>query len=135
MDAHDHEVRQQARLPTAHQRMDDHDPLAIERGREQLAEVARAILRGDLGVVAGARAINRLRHEVAADPVDPDFLRFVAIDADTDELPVETAERDRWDPAALAAQDAEIAEAEAHWREAALEGCRRLIERFAKSRE
>ena len=112
--------------------MNHDDPLAIVRSRELLVEAARAVLRGDLGVIAGARAINRLRHEVAANPADPDFLRFVAIDGDTDDLPVEAAERNRWDPAALAAKDAEIAEAEAHWREAAVEGCRRLIERFAK---
>ena len=103
----------------------------IERYRERLVETARAVLRGELGVIAGARAINRLRHEAVADSLDPDFLRFVAIDSDTDHLPVEAAERVRWDPAALAAKDAEIAEAEEHWREAALEGCQRLIARFA----
>jgi hypothetical protein len=110
--------------------MDHDDPLTIERGRDRLVEAARAILRGDLGVIAGARVINRLRHEVAAHPADPDFLRFVAIDGDTDDLPVEAAERERWEPGALAAKDAEIVEAEAHWREAAEEGCRRLVERF-----
>jgi hypothetical protein len=125
--------------------MDHHHPPAteraaterapVERGRERLVEIARATLRGDLGVIAGARAINRLRHDVAANPADPDFLRFVAIDADTDDLPVEPEERDRLDAAALAAGDAEIAEAEAHWREAAVEGCRRLIERFGENTE
>jgi len=104
---------------------------AIERSRERLVETARAVLRGELGVIAGARAINRLRQEVVADPFDPDFLRFVAIDSDTDHLPVEAAERARWDAAALAAKEAEIVEAEEHWREAAREGCQRLIARFA----
>ena len=115
--------------------MNRHDLPAMERSRERsrerLVETARAVLRGELGVVAGARAVNRLRHEVVADPLDPDFLRFVAIDGDTDHLPVEAAERARWDPAALAAKDAELAAAEAHWREAAREGCERLIARFA----
>ena len=110
--------------------MNSYDPSAMERSRERLVETARAVLRGELGVIVGARAINRLRHE-SADPLDPDFLRFVAIDSDTDHLPVEAAERGHWDPAALAAKDAEIAEAEAHWREAAREGCQQLIARFA----
>lgn len=103
----------------------------MERSRERLVETARAVLRGELGVIAGARAINRLRHDTVADPLDPDFLRFVAIDSDTDDLPVEAAERAHWDPEALAAKEAEIAEAEEHWREAVLEGCQRLIARFA----
>ena len=111
--------------------MNRSDLSAMERNRERLVETARAVLRGELGVIAGARAINRLRHETVADAFDPDFLRFVAIDSDTDHLPVEAAERARWDPAALAAKEAEIAAAEAHWREAAREGCQRLLARFA----
>ena len=111
--------------------MERDTPPAVERSRAQLVDAARAVLRGDLGVIAGSRTINRLRHDVTADPVDPDFQRFVTIDGDTADLPVEPAERERLDPAALAAKDAEIAAAEAHWREAAVEGCRRLVERFA----
>ena len=47
--------------------MNRHDLPAMERSRERLVETARAVLRGELGVVAGARAVNRLRHEVVAD--------------------------------------------------------------------
>ena len=103
----------------------------MERSRERLVETARAVLRGEIGVIVGARAITRLRHEAVADPLDPDFLRFVAIDSDTDHLPVEAAERALWDPTALAEKEGEIAAAEEHWREAAREGCQQLIARFA----
>jgi len=111
--------------------MNRNDMPAIAGNRERLVETARAVLRGELGVIAGARAVNRLRHETAADPLDPDFLRFVAIDSDTDHLPVEAEERAQWDPAALAAKDAEIAEAEEHWRGAAVEGGQRVLARVA----
>ena len=107
------------------------DPSAVARARAELAETATSVLRGDLGVIAGVRALVRL-HGPAALPVDdPDVLRLVAADAETDHLPVSPAERARWPAEALAATEAEIEAAEAEWRGPVREACRRLVERLA----
>jgi hypothetical protein len=96
---------------------------------EVVVRCAREMLAGAIGVIEGSRILARLRCDVGDGDFDPDFLPFVAIDSETDHLPVGTV-RDYWDRDALAAKDLEIGEAEAFHREAALVACRRLVERF-----
>jgi hypothetical protein len=94
--------------------------------RMQLIEIACAMLSGQLGIIAGARQIVRLRPNITAADFDRDFLIFVGIDSETDALPA-GAERQYWDPAVLLAKDLEIARADDFYRESALAGCRSLV--------
>jgi hypothetical protein len=61
---------------------------------------------------------------------DEDFLAFVAIDSETDHLPVAAHVRPLWDAEALRGKDQDIARAEAWARSVGLEACRNLVSRF-----
>ena len=61
---------------------------------------------------------------------DADIATFVAIDSETDSLPIGEV-RKLWADHALVRLDAEIEEAEALYRQSALESATRLAERFA----
>jgi hypothetical protein len=94
----------------------------------KIVAAAQSILSGELGVIAGARQLCGLGHQVGADD-DADFTFFVAIDSESDHLPIGEV-RQHWNPEALRAKDAEIASFEAFYREKAFEICRRLIEKY-----
>ncbi|MGA9776787.1 MAG: hypothetical protein WBS33_00790 [Verrucomicrobiia bacterium] len=94
----------------------------------KVVAAAQSILSGELGIIAGARQLCGLGHKIGAER-DPDFTFFVAIESESDHLPVGEV-RQHWNPEALRAKDAEIASFEAFYREQAFEICRRLIERY-----
>jgi len=81
-----------------------------------MVDLARAMLRGETGILAGARRMLAHRSGAGLDDLDADLLAFVAIDSQEDHLPVDPNERARWDAGALARKDVEIAEAEAFHR-------------------
>ena len=58
--------------------------------------------------------------------MDPDFLPFVGIDSETDHLPI-GEERQHWNPEALRERDVEIERSQEHWRDYALDACRKLM--------
>ena len=60
---------------------------------------------------------------------DPDLLSFVAIDSETDDLPVGN-EMSHWLPEALQEKDVEIKRCEALYRQAALDACENIIRRW-----
>ncbi|MGI9088007.1 MAG: hypothetical protein ACR2HH_09760 [Chthoniobacterales bacterium] len=62
---------------------------------------------------------------------DPDFRTFVAIDSETDDLPVGETRR-HWAADALAKKDLEIARCEDVYRHAAHEAASHLVARFAQ---
>jgi hypothetical protein len=97
--------------------------------RRQVAKIAAQMLAGNLGMIEGARLLAGLRHEVEVGEDDPDFLMFVAIESETDHLPV-GQEREMWAPESLARKDLEISRAESYAREDAVEACRNLVRRF-----
>jgi hypothetical protein len=102
--------------------------------RGKIIAVCQAILNEEIGVIAGSRILNRLEFELIDYPSgqfdrDDDFTPFVAIDSQTDHLPVDR-ERANWSAEALGRKDKEIAESEAVFRESAFAACRKLIERF-----
>jgi hypothetical protein len=101
----------------------------VRRQREEVVTIARAILGGEMGVVLGARHITALGYAFE-DAFDPDLILWVGIDSQTDHLPVDE-ERRNWSQQALAIKDVEIAECEAFFKDAALDGCRRLLRRFS----
>lgn len=73
----------------------------------KIVAAAQDILSGELGIIAGARQLGGLGHEVGADR-DPDFTFFIGLDSETDHLPIGET-RQRWNPEALRAKDAQAA--------------------------
>jgi hypothetical protein len=91
--------------------------------RGKIIAICEAILNEEIGVIAGSRILNRLEFELIDYSVgkfdrDEDFIPFVAIDSETDHLPV-NRERADWSAEALARKDKEIAESEALYRDSA----------------
>lgn len=86
------------------------------------------LLEGRIGVIEASRELNHLRFEVDAEN-DPDFITFVAIDSETDHLPVGTVRRD-WGPDALEAKDRESREYEEASREDAYRAARNLLKKY-----
>jgi hypothetical protein len=107
--------------------------LAFVRGK--IVFICEAMLKEEIGVIAGSRILNRLEDELFQREVgtwfqrDEDFLTFVAINSETDHLPVDF-ERKNWSIEALERKDKEIDAAEALYKDNAFTACRRLIERF-----
>ncbi len=97
----------------------------------QVVEAAAALLRGELGVIEGARRLSSLAHLVVDDwTADPDFRAFGALDTETDHLPV-GAQRQLWDSEALAERDAVVQRIEREARAEIVAACRSVIARFA----
>lgn len=102
--------------------------------RGKIVAICEAILNEEMGVIAGSRILCGLEHEFHQREVgwfqnDDDFIAFIAINSQTDHLPVD-CERKNWSDEALKRKDEEIAKAEALHQEDAFEACRKLIERF-----
>jgi hypothetical protein len=95
---------------------------------KEIVSIARGILSGELGIVAGARQLAAWRFDVGADK-DPDFIFFVGIESETDEIPIGDV-RSRWNPEALKAKDAELQRFEASVRDKAVRACQKLIEKY-----
>lgn len=100
----------------------------------KIVAMCEAILNEEIGVIAGSRMLSKLEHELFHSEAewfqrDEDFLAFVAINSETDHLPVDS-ERKNWSAEALQRKDEEIAKAEGLYREKAFAACRKLIERF-----
>lgn len=96
--------------------------------RGKIVAVCEAILKEEIGVIAGSRRLKGLGFDLCGDH-DEDFMVFVAIDSETDHLPVDW-ERRNWGVEALKRKDEEIAEAEASYKDRAFLACRNLIGRF-----
>lgn len=95
---------------------------------ERVLATCRGLLEGRIGVIEAARELSRLRFDLDAED-DPDFRVFVAIDSETDHLPVGTVRRD-WGPDALEAKDREIREYEEASREDAYRAARNLLKKY-----
>ena len=91
---------------------------------------ARALdlIEGRLSVIESARVLSKLTYWSELNN-DPDLTTFVAIDSETDALPVGDA-RKYWASHALEREDVEIAKAEDLYRSTAIESAQRLAERF-----
>lgn len=81
------------------------------RVRATAAVLARRALNREVSAIVVARELAALRHRVGVADDDSDFLVCVAIDSETDELPLGPV-REYWAADALAKKDKEIAEAE-----------------------
>jgi hypothetical protein len=96
--------------------------------RGKLIAICEAILKEEIGIIAGSRRLNGLGNELCGDN-DEDFLIFIAIESETDHLPVDW-ERRNWSDEALQRKDREIAETEAVHQDRVFAACKRLIGRF-----
>ena len=111
-------------------RPNPYDLTYLEGQRKQVVTIAQDILSGKKGVIEGARLLARLGPTVTRDDRDPDFLPFVAIDTETDGLPL-GKERELWANSALLEKDKEIQREEEFQREKVFAACRIIIERFS----
>jgi hypothetical protein len=103
---------------------------SVERMQREAAKIARSMVSGSLGFIAGCRQLARLGHDVVKDwRIDPDFVVFGAVDSETDHLPLED-QRTFWDTAAFEAKQAEVSRFEEGSREKVLAACRSVIARF-----
>jgi len=99
--------------------------------RQKIVAIARELLAGRLGVIEAARQIDAFRGDrVGLDEFDPDFVTFLAIESETDALPLGET-RSHWAADALAQKDLEIARCEDLYRAQALEAASHLVARFA----
>lgn len=105
----------------------------IDDAPERAIAVARRVLSGELGMIEGSRTLSSMRWEFGAEITDR-FSPFVAIDSETDDLPVGAA-RDLWDADALAWKDLEISRCEQLYRAQCLEACGKLIERLQSNQD
>jgi hypothetical protein len=99
--------------------------------RRQVVSTALAMLDRQLSFLIGSRRLAALRHETDTAADDPDFLVFVAIDSETDALPL-GAVREHWDQCALARLEPEIEEAERWASTVGADACRSLVARFGE---
>ena len=97
--------------------------------RGKIVAICEAMLREKIGIIAGSRILTGLGFELL-NYHDKDFLTFVAIDSETDHLPVDV-ERQNWSIEALERKDKETANYEADAKEDVLKICKKLIDRFA----
>lgn len=81
-----------------------------QQARREAASIARSVLVDNFDPILAARQLGALRGSVGIAHDDPDFTMFVAIDSETDSLPVET-ERHQWSIEALTRLETEIAQA------------------------
>lgn len=96
--------------------------------RGKIVAVCELLLREQIGVIAGSRQLVSLGSELCGEH-DEDFIPFLAVDSETDHLPVDW-ERRNWSIEALERKDKEISEYEEGARKDVLELCRKLISRF-----
>lgn len=113
--------------------MSDEQRLVYLRGK--VVAICEAILREEMQAIPGSRILNKLEMQLLHHRTfgwferDEDFLPFVAIDSETDDLPVDL-ERHNWSAEALQRKDQEILKAEQWAKEIAFPACTKLIERF-----
>ncbi|MBP6014624.1 MAG: hypothetical protein KBA31_20520 [Alphaproteobacteria bacterium] len=97
--------------------------------RMEIASIARLMLDGDETFILGSRRICALRF--AADlQDDEDIVPLVAVDSETDSLPLGSAQN-LWQPQALDALRAEISRAEAWAQGVTVKHCENLVRRFS----
>ncbi len=109
--------------------MSRYDEPEAERCRQQVVQLAKAMLRGEVGVLQGCRMMLAYRFCTGLDEFDEDLLTFVGVESQEDHLPI-GPERQFWNPAALERVDGEIKEAERVHRPAVMLACESLIRRL-----
>jgi hypothetical protein len=105
---------------------DQHEAEGRRRAKSQILSLAKQLLTGQLGVIAAARELSPLRHEVETELAEV-LVAFTTIDSETAALPIGEV-RLHWSPEALERKDREITEAEQYYRDTAIEAATRLLQ-------
>ena len=100
--------------------------------RRQAVATAKGMLAHEIGFLVGARTLAALHPEAGVADDDADFLAFVGIDSETDDLPL-GEQRLHWDAQALARLEPDIEAAEEWAWDFGEKACLALIERFAEN--
>ena len=101
----------------------------VQSVRQRVAATARDMLDGTLSFLTGSRTLAALRHEAEVREDDSDFMVFVGIDSDTDDLPLGEVPQ-YWDKKALEKLEPEIQAAEEWARKHGTQACASLVSRF-----
>ena len=101
------------------------DRKASDRERQQASAIAQQALQGQITILQAVRALVSLAHTDAIQN-EADRRLIIGIDSETDHLPV-GAVRSLWAADALIEKDIQIERAEAHWKAAFLEICKRIV--------
>ena len=99
--------------------------------RERMAKLAANILSGETSVVAGARQMVYFIHQSGLPQFDPDLTIFIAVESESDSLPLGAA-RQYWAAEALERADREIEAVEALYRDQIMTGCQAIVQRFSE---
>ena len=105
------------------------NPLEVGQKRAELVAIASGMLNGEIHLIEGARRICSIRFELK-DPDNEAFLPMVAIDSETDHLPLGPM-RERYAEGALQRADEELNQYIAKAKPDILEACRRILQAFA----
>ncbi len=97
----------------------------LEECQRQMLQVARGILDGRIGIVAGARELTQLLFPLDLSD-DPDALTLREIESETGHLPVGDARR-HWNAEALKVKDDELHRYQAQVQQRAFRACEALI--------
>ena len=98
----------------------------IQKSREAIVETAQSMLDGRTGYIEGSRQICGLLDAARLERLEPPFVMFVAIDSETDHVPVGKV-RDRWHPDAKMKFAQEWADAEQYAKSHGEVACRQTI--------
>lgn len=107
------------------------DYIALYRNR--IIETAQQMLAGHISYIEGTRLVCSLLSDARLNGLEPPFVAFIAIDSETDNVPVGLV-RDRWQAAAKERYAEEWAQAEAsakRWGETA---CMEIIDWLESNR-
>jgi hypothetical protein len=105
------------------------DKKTMKTQRAKAVTTAEEMISGRTGIIAGSRILSGLKYELDIPEDDEDFLTFVVIDSETDDLPVGEV-RAFWAPEALKEKDVEIQKCEDFYRQSATEACESIIRRW-----
>lgn len=100
--------------------------IEIEQCRARIGATAKAMLSGECSYIEGARTICGLFHDARVDQFAEPFLKFVAINSETDAVPVGRFLA-QWNSEAKMKYQAEWGEAESYAQAAGEQACREAI--------
>ena len=98
-----------------------------------VTSTCREYLDGSLGLIEASRRLVEYAHRLQEDR-DSEFTFFVAVESETDHLPVGEV-RKEWATDSLTAKDEEIASIEQFYRRAAIASATLLLDRFKEAEQ
>jgi hypothetical protein len=97
--------------------------------RARVVSIAKSMLNDKVDFLEGSIELASLKHEAAVEPGNEDFMAFVAIASEVDNLPV-GAVREHWSQEALVLHQSQIENATTWAKGFGIAACESLIDRF-----